>query len=166
MTGETLKTLIDDYIAFESRAKQFIASKGEARVCSIFDALFVLGGLEKYFVSKPVRAQREVQTLAGRVDRLLHHEDGSVTAVEVKDHGYSRDIATGIGQALLYATALRETLDANEIRPAIAIGMRGGKVNPWIEETCKKNGIVVIKIDLDMSKDIEVFYRAWLNIYD
>ena len=54
MTGETLKTLIDDYIAFESRAKQFIASKGEARVCSIFDVVCI-GGLEKYFVSKPVR---------------------------------------------------------------------------------------------------------------
>lgn len=92
---------------------------GEGRACAVFDFLIKSNQLAE-FESAPVSYEREFGVSGMRIDRLIRHEDGSVTAVEIKPRGVMRDMSHGIGQALLYAAALVGAgIDA--VRPALFI---------------------------------------------
>ena len=92
---------------------------GESKACALFDFSIRAGHFDG-FDSPVVSLQREFVVAGFRIDRLLTHEDGSVTAVEIKPRGVMRDMSHGIGQALLYA-ALLASAGYERVRPAMFI---------------------------------------------
>ena len=92
---------------------------GEAKACAMFDFSMRAGHFDG-FESPVVSFEREFSVSGLRIDRVLHHEDGSVTAVEIKPRGVMRDMSHGIGQSLLYA-ALMASSGVERVRPALFI---------------------------------------------
>jgi len=110
---------------------------GEAKACAIFDAMFVLGDISRELGSEVACCKPEVQVAGLRVDRVLYHEDGSVSAVEIKPVGSRRDMVHGVGQALLYAAALIESGEA-EVRPVLFVS---GERDSLVAEACRLGGV-------------------------
>lgn len=92
---------------------------GESKACALFDFSLRAGHFDG-FESPVISFEREFIVSGMRIDRLLRHEDGSVTAVEIKPRGIMRDMSHGIGQALLYA-ALLVAAGHERVSPAIFI---------------------------------------------
>ena len=123
-------------VGFEGLARTARAV-GEEKACEVFDFHFKTDNFE--FHSSPVSLVREYAVRLGmRVDRLIRHEDGSVTVVEIKPNGSLRDMAHGIGQALLYATALATDEPDTKVTPALFVP---GKRNEIIAEACRLGGV-------------------------
>ena len=115
---------------------------GKDRASALFDYL-ILTGKEPAGLHPGVTAmRREYQLPCGRVDRLLEHDDGSFTVVEIKPLGSRRDQAHGIGQAILCAASMRAARqDGADVRAALFIA---APYDSEIENACKSVGIEYI----------------------
>lgn len=134
---------------------QLILTKtNEAKTCAIFDYLTLTNSelLHKHFHSPIERLEKEFKLLTGNVDRVAYHNDGSITVVEIKGFGSLRDHAQAIGQVLLYAEAMRELKQSNQVYKAIVLS---GNRDPWIEAVCKSSEIAYINIPRAMIKTLE-----------
>jgi len=115
---------------------------GEDRSCALFDY-----GIRKEMFDDRLHpgvdtVKKEHQLPAGRVDRLLEHDDGSFTVVEVKPSGSRRDIAQGLGQAILYAASMRSILNDNrDVRPALFVS---SDYDHEIAGACKMAGVAYL----------------------
>lgn len=117
---------------------------GESRSYALFDYAMANGGLHFSDVLHPgvIRSTREFVLQVGRVDRLLEHEDGSFTTVEIKPSGSRRDAAQGIGQAVMYAAAMRIALnDGRDVRPALFIS---SDHDQYIAAACDMAGVTYL----------------------
>jgi hypothetical protein len=132
---------------------------GEDRVCAVFDFLIKSNQLAE-FESAPVSFEREFAVSGMRIDRLVRHEDGSVTAVEIKPRGVMRDMSHGIGQALLYAAALvRSGIDS--VRPALFIP--GPKID-LLAEAARIGGVQYIHTDCSVASiEISMELLKWIE---
>lgn len=92
---------------------------GEAKACAMFDYSMRAGHFYD-FESPAVSFEREFSVSGLRIDRVVRHEDGSITVVEIKPRGVMRDMSHGIGQSLLYA-ALMASAGHDRVRPALFI---------------------------------------------
>lgn len=122
---------------------------GEDRSCALFDYAMASGGMHFSGDLHPgvIRSTREFQLPIGRVDRLLEHDDGSFTTVEIKPSGSRRDIAQGLGQAVMYAAAMRITLnDERDVRPALFVSSNH---DPYIAAACDMAGVTYLHFSLD-----------------
>lgn len=115
----------------------------EDKTCAIFD-LMVLSE-DSYIVdhlhADIVSMRKEVRLPCGNADRVLHHADGTLTVVEIKARGSRRDHACGLGQALVYAAALRGETGAVDVRAAIFVG---GEKDAWIASACASTGVTYL----------------------
>lgn len=130
---------------------------GEDRACAVFDFLIKSNQLGE-FESRPVEFEREFKVGGMRIDRLIRHEDGSVTAVEIKPRGVMRDMSHGIGQSLLYAAALvRSGVDA--VRPALFIP--GPKID-LLAEAARIGGVQYLYSDCSVASiEISMEILKW-----
>lgn len=112
---------------------------GEARACAAFDAMTGLGSID--FASPVSRVEKELRVASLRIDRVVFHDDESVTVVEVKPDGCRRDVSHGIGQALMYAAAAVAAGLAKEVRPALFVS---GEADPLIAEACRLGGVTYL----------------------
>lgn len=125
---------------------------GESRVCALFDYLIGSGCLDGRFHAGITAIGKNVRLPCGFADRVLHHGDGSLTVVEVKQRGSRRDHACGIGQALVYAAALREVASATDVHPALVVS---GNHDRWIADACATAGVAYINLPGDVETIIE-----------
>ena len=132
---------------------------GEDRACAVFDFLIKSHQLAD-FESDPVSFEREFAVSGMRIDRLVRHKDGSVTAVEIKPRGVMRDMSHGIGQALLYAAALVGSgMDA--VRPALFIP--GPKID-LLAEAARIGGVQYIYTDCSVASiEISMEILKWIE---
>ncbi|HNY42088.1 MAG TPA: hypothetical protein PKJ41_16915 [Bryobacteraceae bacterium] len=107
-----LREIVSSIVGLRSRI-------GEGKACAMFDFSLRAGHFDA-FESPVVSYDREFNVSGLRIDQVLHHEDGSVTAVEIKPRGVMRDMSHGIGQSLLYA-ALMAAAGNERVRPALFI---------------------------------------------
>ena len=80
---------------------------GEDRACALFDYLIKTGNTPAGLHPGVIGLHREYHLPCGRVDRLLEHDDGSFTVVEIKPGGSRRDQSHGLGQSIMYASSMR-----------------------------------------------------------
>lgn len=115
---------------------------GEDRSCALFD-YGIHSGIFETRLHPGVKASRNEYPLpTGRADRLLEHEDGSFTVVEIKPSGSRRDIAQGLGQSILYASSMRAMLNDNrDVRPALFVS---ADHDPEISAACKMAGVIYL----------------------
>ena len=119
---------------------------GEPKACVLFDYLMMGGSLGE-FESPAVSFEREFSVNGMRVDRLIRHEDGSLTAVEIKPRGVMRDMSHGIGQSLLYAASL--VAAGNDlVRPALFIP--GPKIE-LLAEAARIGGVMYLHMDCSIA---------------
>lgn len=130
----------------------------EDRVCAIFDWLIQSESGINGIQNDVVAIHREFRTGAGFVDRLLVHADGTVTVVEIKGPGSRRDHACGLGQALVYAAAVREEMPKfHEVRSALFVG---GEHDQWLSSACRVSGVAYECIGHKANKMIVEFAAA------
>lgn len=115
---------------------------GEDRSCALFDYGIRGGMFDDRLHPGVSTSKKEHQLPAGRVDRLLEHDDGSFTVVEIKPSGSRRDIAQGLGQSILYASSMRSVLNDNrDVRPALFVS---SDYDTEIAEACKMAGVAYL----------------------
>lgn len=119
---------------------------GETKACALFDYLMMGGSLGE-FESPAITFEREFSVNGMRIDRLIRHKDGSVTAVEIKPRGVMRDMSHGIGQSLLYAAAL-VTSGHDLVRPALFIP--GPKIE-LLAEAARIGGVQYLYMDCSIA---------------
>ena len=130
----------------------------EDRVCAIFDWLIQSDAGIPSLHPGVTGISKEFQTRAGRVDRLLVHSDGTATVVEIKGPGSRRDHACGLGQALVYAAAVREEMPKfHEVRSALFVG---GEHDQWLSSACRVSGVAYECIGHKANKMIVEFAAA------
>lgn len=78
-----------------------------------------------------IRVEREFPVPRGRIDILLFHIDGSLTAIECKASDKARDVLPAIGQVMAYGLMLGYSRTASEIRLAIASRARAADLRPY-----------------------------------
>ena len=119
-----------------------VGRHGEDRSCALFDYAIQKGLFDDALHPGVNTSRREYLLPAGRADRLLEHEDGSFTVVEIKPSGSRRDIAQGLGQAILYASSMRSALNDNrDVRPALFVS---SDYDPEIASACKMVGVAYL----------------------
>ena len=119
---------------------------GEPKACALFDYLMMGGSLGE-FESPAISFEREFSVNGMRVDRLIRHEDGSVTAVEIKPRGVMRDMSHGIGQSLLYAESL--VAAGNDLVRA-ALFIPGPKIE-LLAEAARIGGVKYLYMDCSIA---------------
>lgn len=146
-------------IVESQQKKETIHSRtNEDRVCAIFDWLILSEAGIPSLHQGVTSVRKEFQTKAGRVDRLLVHSDGTATVVEIKGPGSLRDHACGLGQALVYAAAVREEMpEFQEVRSALFVG---GEHNQWLSSACLVSGVAYECIGRKANKLIGEFAEA------
>lgn len=151
----------EDLRRFVDGLSQVHRTQGEAQVCALFDwAIYsedtdVLGKLHTGVVSN----RREVALPCGKADRVLMHADGTATVVEIKAAGSRRDHAQGLGQALLYAEALRAT-GVPDVQMALVVA---GDADPWVESACKTAGVSYLAFPLVQISTVSDYGAAALR---
>lgn len=116
----------------------------ENKTCAVFDWIVQLNFSPEDFHPGIVRIQKEYRLPCGMADRVLWHEDGTITVVEVKGPGSRRDHASGIGQVLVYAEGVREVTRAPDVRTMLCTA---GPRDAWIEAACDRAGIRYMPIE-------------------
>lgn len=133
----------------------------ENKACAIFDYMVAsnepLAGLHPGIVE----VKKEMRLPCGHADRVLYHEDGTITAVEIKARGSRRDHVCGLGQALMYATALREITKSPDVRSVLFVA---GESDPWVAGACASAGVGYINVSSAEESAINMYANAMKSI--
>jgi hypothetical protein len=78
-----------------------------------------------------IRVEREFPVPRGRIDILLFHVDGSLTAIECKASDKAREVLPAVGQVMAYGLMLGYSQTASKIRLAIASRARAATLAPY-----------------------------------
>ena len=161
---ESAKKIISDTVAVEKYLRQVIGSVGERRTCAAFDVMVALGGAEGFVRHpslSPIKSMvREKSFPCGRVDRMTVHEDGSITLIEIKQQGSRRDIATAIGQVVMYGAAAKQLISATDYHLATCVS---GERDKWIEAACESVGVEYITLDKQSHKIIDAMVEGYFQ---
>jgi len=142
--------------------QRIFPSVGENKICSVFDYMVLQTGNPVFdTLSGFVSLRKEVRLPCGSIDRLVEMPDNVFVVVEIKGPGSRRDHACGLGQVLLYSSAVRSTMQCKDTKMMLVVG---GDYDKWIEDACKSVGVEYVSISREAVDCLDKISYAWRGI--
>ena len=136
--------------------------RAEAGVCQLIELLLQRGVFAGAAgLPEVLRWEREFPLPRGRVDFVLFHADGSITALEVKKAGDERrELHGAIGQVISYGVQLGYARLPNAIRMMVAADVAGAE-SLLMSQACAAAGVPWLPLG-----PMDEHQRPWLKVME